>query len=117
MAARFVNQEREKLRRENEGRRPLLSEWRVQRGFGIVPVSRGTGDEIQMLDVFPATLPHEARVISAGGLASCFHRKHRQSGARFDDLLRYVGPFARHQMLASAIRRDGGSPRLDIRAD
>src|SRR3989442_11111596 len=117
MAARFVDEEREKLRREHEGRRPLLREWSVQRGFGIVPVSRGTSDEIKMLDVFPAALAHEARVVAGGGLAPRFHRKDRQPGARFDDLLRYVGAFARDEVPPRAIRRDGRSPRLDIRTD
>src|SRR2546427_12849116 len=86
MPARFVDEEREKLRREHEGRRSLLSEWRVQRGFGIVPVPRGTSDEIQMLDVFPAALAHEPRVVSTGGLAPPCHPKDRQPGGPFGGL-------------------------------
>src|SRR5467141_3865013 len=117
MPARFVDEEREKLRCEHERGRPLLREWSVQHGFGIVPVSRGTSDEVKMLDVFPAALAHETRVVAGGGLAPRFHRKDREPGARFDDLLRYVGALARHEVLARAIRRGGGPPRLDIRTD
>ena len=76
MAARFVDEKREEFRREHERRRPLLGEGRVQRGFGIVAIATRARDEVQMLDVLPAALTHEARVVTAGRLAARLHGEH-----------------------------------------
>src|SRR5947207_2829009 len=117
MPTGFVYEEREELGCEHERRRSLLCEGRVERCFRIVAVIPRELLQIEMLDVFPAGLPREPRVVTAHRLSSGFHGEYGETGARLDDLLRDVGAFARHEMLARPIRRDGRSPGLDIRAD
>src|SRR5436190_1825128 len=107
MSTGLVDEEREELWREDQRGRPLGRERSVKGRLGVIAVASRARDKVEMLDVLPARLPDEARVVSRGGLAPGFHREDREPGAGFDDLLRYVGAFARHEVLARAIRRDG----------
>ena len=68
-----VHQEREEFRREHERRGLLVGNRGVQHRFGIVAVLRSTRDEIEMLDVFPAGLANEARVVAARRFLSRLH--------------------------------------------
>src|SRR6266576_4693007 len=114
MAARFMDEEREELGREHERRGPLRCKWRVEGCLGIVAVIPRALHQIEVLDVFPAGLPREPRVVTADRLSPGFHGEYGETSARLDDLLGDVGAFAGHQTLARPIRGDGRSPHLDV---
>src|SRR5207237_1502228 len=101
----------------DERRRLRTGERSVERGFRVAAVALRTRDEIEMFHELPAGLAHEARVVALRGLPPGLHRKDREPGAAFDDLLRDVGAFAGDEVLARPIRRDGRPARLHIRAD
>src|SRR5205814_10167396 len=115
MAAGFMDEEREELGREHERRGSLRCERRVEGCLRIVAVVPRALHQIEVLDVFPAGLPRESRVVTADRLPPGFHGEYGETSARLDDLLRDVGAFARHEMLSRPIRGDGRSPRLDVR--
>src|SRR6266571_3567233 len=101
-----MDEKSQELRREHKRRRPLIRERSVQRGLRVVSIATSTPNEVQVLDVFPPTLSHEARVVSARGLSARLDGQDREPSARLDDLLPDIGAFARHEMLTRAICRD-----------
>ena len=117
MTAGLVDQKGEELWREDQRGRALVRERGVNSGFRVIAVPARARNQVEMLHVLPARLPHESRVVSRGGLSTGFHREDREPGARLDDLLRHVGAFARDETLARAIRGDGRTSSFDVRAD
>ena len=117
MAARLVHEQREELGGEDQGRGPLGRERRVERRLCVVAIPLRTRDEVEVLDVFPAGLPGEPRVGALCGLRAGLHRENRESRPRLHDFLRHVGAVARDQVLAGAVRGDGGAARFDVGAD
>src|SRR5207244_13478643 len=99
-AERHMHEEGEERRREDERRRLRGGERSVERGFRVAAVALRTRDEIEMFYELPAGLPHEARVVALRGLRPGLHRKDREHGAAFDDLLRQVVALPADEALA-----------------
>ena len=116
MAARFMDQQREELRREDERGGPLGRERRVEHRLRVVAVTRGACDEIEMLDELPPRLAHQAAVVALRRLRPGLHRGDREARAGLDDLLLHVGALARDEMLVGAVRGDAATAGHGVRS-